>query len=105
MINTYFVGHLNDPSMLAGTGMGNIVINMLCISVFISMNGAIETLVSQAYGTGNLNMCSLYLNRGRVIVLLAFVPIGLALINTENILLAIGQDPKTSYYAQRYIVF
>jgi Na+-driven multidrug efflux pump len=59
MINSFFIGHLDDSTLLAGTGMGNIVINMLCISVFLGLNGAIETLVSQAYGTSNMNMCTI----------------------------------------------
>ena len=46
MINTYFVGHLNDPRMLAGAGMGNIIISMMCLSVFLGMNGALETFIS-----------------------------------------------------------
>jgi Na+-driven multidrug efflux pump len=28
LINTLYIGHLNDPSLLAGTGMGNIIIYM-----------------------------------------------------------------------------
>lgn len=53
LINTVFIGHLNDPELLVGVGMGNIIIIMLCSSAYLGMNGAIETLVSQAYGSGN----------------------------------------------------
>ena len=35
VINTYFIGrHLHDSRMLAGAGMGNLLISMLCVSVF-----------------------------------------------------------------------
>lgn len=47
LINTYFIGrYLNDARILAGAGMGNIIISMMCLSVFMGMNGALETLIS-----------------------------------------------------------
>jgi Na+-driven multidrug efflux pump len=39
-----------NPRILAGAGMGNIVITMMCVAVFQGMNGALETLISQAIG-------------------------------------------------------
>ena len=33
LVNTYFVGHVNDPVLLAGVGMGNMLINVLCFAV------------------------------------------------------------------------
>lgn len=29
LVNTFFVGQLNNPSLLAGVGMGNMLINVL----------------------------------------------------------------------------
>jgi Na+-driven multidrug efflux pump len=35
VINTCFIGrYLSDPRILAGAGMGNIVITMMCVAVF-----------------------------------------------------------------------
>jgi len=31
--STYFIGNLNDPVLLAGVGMGNMLINVLCFAV------------------------------------------------------------------------
>ena len=33
LVNTYFVGHSNDAVLLAGVGMGNMLINVLCFAV------------------------------------------------------------------------
>jgi Na+-driven multidrug efflux pump len=41
-----YAGHFNDPALLAGIGMGNMIQNCSFISVFIGLNSAIETLVS-----------------------------------------------------------
>lgn len=35
LINTFFIGrYLDDARMLAGAGMGNILISMMCLAVF-----------------------------------------------------------------------
>ena len=59
--------------------MGNMIQNMIGLSIVIGLNGALETLVSQAYGAGNLQLCGTYLNRGLMIVVVCFIPITLAL--------------------------
>ena len=33
LANTYFVGNLNEPALLAGVGMGNMLINVLCFAI------------------------------------------------------------------------
>lgn len=54
LINTYFIGrYLNDARILAGAGMGNIIISMMCLAVFMGMNGALETLISQSKGAAS----------------------------------------------------
>jgi Na+-driven multidrug efflux pump len=90
IINTYYVGHLNDAAMLAGAGMGNIIINMLCMSIILGMNGALETLISQANGANNLELCTVYLNRGRTIMFITFIPITIILLHTDKIMVSIG---------------
>jgi Na+-driven multidrug efflux pump len=60
-------------------------------------------LISQSYGAGNLKQCGIILNRGRIIALIAFIPIILLLIMSERFLLAIGMDPVASSYAGTYV--
>jgi Na+-driven multidrug efflux pump len=58
VINTCFIGRYmseKNPRILAGAGMGNIVITMMCVAVFQGMNGALETLISQAIGAATQN--------------------------------------------------
>jgi Na+-driven multidrug efflux pump len=80
IINTVYVGHLNDPVKLAGVGMGNMTMNILGLSFVLGLNGALETFVAQAHGTGNYYMCGVFLNRGRFIVICAFIPIVILLL-------------------------
>ncbi len=54
VINLIFVGHYGNQSMIAGLGMANMINNTLGMSLFLGMNGAVETLVSQSLGASNL---------------------------------------------------
>lgn len=85
-----FVGHLNDSAKLAGVGFGNMCVNLTAMCVVVGLNGAQETFVSQSYGAGNKYMCGVYLNRGRYVVVLAFIPISIILYNAESLFLMIG---------------
>lgn len=101
-MNTAFIGHVGDSAKLAGVGLGTLYVNIFCQSIILGLNGAVATLVSQAYGGGNIRKCGIYLNRGRFIAILAFIPITLALLLCEDFLVAIGMDPKASEYAGLY---
>lgn len=46
IVNIAFIGNLNDSHMLAGVGMGNMMVNGLWVAVYMGLNGALETLVS-----------------------------------------------------------
>ena len=46
VIKLIFIGHLEDSALLAGVGMGNTILSVFGISLFLGLNGALETLVS-----------------------------------------------------------
>lgn len=46
MINVAFIGNLNDPAKVAGAGLGNMYVNITCLSIVFGLNGAIATLAS-----------------------------------------------------------
>lgn len=46
LINTVFVGHLNDPYKLAGVGIGNMTVNIIAMSIIYGLNSALETFIS-----------------------------------------------------------
>jgi Na+-driven multidrug efflux pump len=71
------VGSINpgDPSVMAGIGLGNMTKLLLGSTILQGCNGSIETYVSQAAGAGEHKMAGIYLNQGRLILLLCFIPI------------------------------
>ena len=75
-INSVFAGR-NDATALAAVGLGNVCSFIFVISIVTGLNSGQETLTSQAFGSGNLPLCGLYLNRGALIILVFFVPLAL----------------------------
>ena len=98
-INMFFAGRLNDSAMLAGVGLGTSLLNVACFYPLVGMNGAIETLVSQAFGAEKLKLCGIYLNRGRLINTAIFIPIAMILCCSKQILTLLRQQPEVIEYA------
>jgi MATE family multidrug resistance protein len=99
VINLRAIGHLKTDDkqyMIGGVGLGNMVSNIIGLSFIYGLNMTLETLVSQASGGKNLELCGIYLNRGRVLLTILFLPISGILFNIEPALLALNQDPKVS---------
>jgi MATE family multidrug resistance protein len=88
---------------MAGVGLGNMLINVLCFAIAQGMNGALETFCSQAFGLGKLEMVGVYHMRGRYVVTLLMIPIIMIFMVTEDILSSIEQDETISRYAEDYV--
>lgn len=95
--------------------MGNMLINVLAYSIMQGLNGAIETLVSQAFGAskneirgekyclGMKRTCGQTFNRGRFIVTAVMVPIIIIFALSDRILVGLGQDPEVSHISRVYV--
>lgn len=105
LVNMIFVGHLGDSAKIAGIGLGNMYVNIISQSIILGLNGAIATLASQAYGAENFHKVGVFLNRGRFLVLLVFIPMIVFLLCCERVLLFLGQDPRAAAFAQQYTYY
>lgn len=102
VINIIFIGHQNNPYQLAGVGMGEFII-VIWLSISFGFNGAIDTLVSQAYGDTKYYLWGCYLNRCRILLFLISIPQLCFLYNVRYILTLMGQDEQTAIVAESYI--
>ena len=87
VINVVFAGRLGDPAKTAGVGLGTTMNHIFGCCILFGLNRAMDTLISQAYGAGNIALCGVYLNKARVIGTLAFIPVTLILMNCRTVLL------------------
>lgn len=76
--------------MLAGLGLGNFTINVVCFSLCIGVTGATDTLCSQAFGSEDYKRVGHILRRSQVVVSLMFIPMIFILLNAEWILTMMG---------------
>ena len=98
-VNIIFLGRLNDPHLLQGIGIGLTMINLMGMSIIKGINMALETLVSQAAGAGNLELCGVYLNRGRFVMSVIFIFVVLECAYVEDILLYFNWNEKVCLHA------
>ncbi len=71
---------MDDSSIIAAIGLGNIIQNSLIEPIFVSLNSGLEILVSQAVGANNLEICGHYLNRGSLAIMITFCILALILV-------------------------
>ncbi|XP_012452916.2 protein DETOXIFICATION 55 [Gossypium raimondii] len=90
---------------LAGGALAVGFTNISGYSVLSGLATGMESLCSQAFGSRNLSMAALTLQRTIVMLLLASVPIGLIWFNLEPLMLSINQDPDISKVASLYCRF
>ncbi|KAK8483357.1 hypothetical protein V6N13_091364 [Hibiscus sabdariffa] len=90
---------------LAGGALAIGFTNISGYSVLSGLSTGMESLCSQAFGSRNLSMATLTLQRTILMLLLASVPIGLIWFNLEPLMLCINQDADISKVASLYCRF
>jgi len=92
LLNIYYVGQMSTE-LLAGVGLGSMLLNVLVFAVTMGLNGTIETFVAWSYGQGDKKSCGLHLNRAKVIVTIFCMPVMLLFCFIDKVLIGCQQDP------------
>jgi MATE family multidrug resistance protein len=99
--SSFILMNLTDSIFIGGVGTNELAAVALGNSLFfcfvylgIGLAFGLDTLLSQAYGAGQMRTFGIYLQSSFYVVTLGLVPICVALWFTEDILLLLGQDPR-----------
>ena len=76
--------------------MANAMTDVLSPTLLLGMNGALETLVSQAHGAKSFGVCGAVYKRALVINTAISIPLICCLFFTSQILQALGQEAEVS---------
>ncbi|XWS08574.1 hypothetical protein CRYUN_Cryun40dG0013900 [Craigia yunnanensis] len=104
MILVMCMGRLGSLE-LAGGALAIGFTNISGYSVLSGLATGMESLCSQAFGSRNLSVASLTLQRTIIMLLLASIPIGLIWFNLEPLMLSINQNPDITKVASLYCRF
>ncbi|XP_064637703.1 multidrug and toxin extrusion protein 1-like [Lineus longissimus] len=100
-ISLIFAGQLGTI-YLDGVGLANTILNIFGIMIGQGMATACDTLFSQAFGSSNKKKVGLYLQRALVILMITVLPSYAFLVNTESVLILMGQQPEIAEISGRY---
>ncbi len=90
LINLYFVGNLDDSKLLAGFGLGNLLLDVLVFAIATGLNCTVDTFMSWAYGAHRYDEVGLHLNRVKIISVLFLLPVVLTFFYVDKILVHLG---------------
>lgn len=60
--------------------------------MYVGLNGALSTFVSQSFGANKIELCGVYLWRARIILLTAFLVLSPIFIFSKEVLIYLDQD-------------
>jgi len=98
------VGHLGNTEYLSGVGLATSILNIFIFGIYIGLNGAIDTMISQASGLNNHKLANQVLNKAYFINTVLFIPIAVVMFFSESIFTFLHIEPESSYYAYVYML-
>ncbi|XP_074271637.1 protein DETOXIFICATION 16-like [Silene latifolia] len=104
IISLMFVGHLGELPLSAAS-LATSFAYVSGFSFLLGMASTLETLCGQSFGAKQYHMVGIHTHRAILVLTLISIPIAIIWFYTEQILAALGQDPRIAEEAGSYAQF
>ena len=104
LIGISFVGHQCTREELDALALGRTYFNVVAMAPGFGLITALRTLMPQAIGAGQPQLCALYLQRALLLILLWSTVVLAMAFHTERVLVLIGQPAAAARLAQPYVL-
>eukprot|EP01048_Picozoa_sp_COSAG05_P005229 COSAG05_NODE_305_length_11703_cov_15.056705_1_plen_613_part_00 len=102
-LTTSMVGSQLGVDALAGVSLANLAGNLTGVSIIYGTLSAMDTLAPRAVGTGQYRQLGLLAQRAAVLCVILLVPVCVAWLNIEALLMAVGQPPAACALAGQFL--
>jgi len=100
-LSLHFIKERNNSSLTSAIGVGNTLLNVVGLSVFMSLNAGLISRSAQAFGAKNKQLVGFYLHRAFIINAIALIP-GICLLYwADTVCIWVGFDVETSRHIQK----
>ncbi|XP_064621715.1 multidrug and toxin extrusion protein 1-like [Lineus longissimus] len=89
---------------LGGIGLANTIVNVTGYKIGGGLATACDTLFSQSYGSKNKKKVGVYLQRSLLVIILCSLPCCAIHLNSETLLILMGQEPQIARLSSRYVL-
>ena len=104
-VSLIFVGQMNNTYAMAGVGLSIIYTNFVSLSPLTGLGSALSVQVSIEAGRKDYQKCETILQRGRVIAVIAALPLCIFQLLQYEIMVMCGIDSEVASYAYQFGIF
>lgn len=101
-LSLHLVKDRNNDDLTNAVGVGNSLLNVVAIALFMSLNTGLTSGSAQAFGAKNYQLMGHYLHKGFLINAITLIPGCCVLYWSNEIALLLGFDSQTAIYTQQY---
>ena len=94
----------DNPADQAALGLGGMILRIFLLSLGMTFNGSLDTLISQAFGQKDLKLCRIYLNRQLYLTTIVFAFLTIPVLFTKQIMMWFGVEAQISEVASTYVL-
>jgi len=100
-LSLHFIKDKNDNNLTSAIGIGNTLLNVVGLAVFMSLNAGLISQASKAFGAKNYQLMGFYMHRALVINTIGLIPGACLLFWADSLCILVGMDPEVARNVQK----